>query len=83
MYAFWSNTELIPVFQSTGILVPFRILAESGWNVPPSTLAMTRNVWKKVRTVALHIVPQLQRGLQGGMAHTGISLHPIRVHGHE
>ena len=35
MYAFWSNTELNPVFQSTGTPVPFRIPAESGRNVPP------------------------------------------------
>jgi hypothetical protein len=35
MYAFRSNTELIPVFQSTGTLVPFGIPAESGRNVPP------------------------------------------------
>jgi len=35
MYAFRSNTELLPVFQSTGNLVPFGIPAESGRNVPP------------------------------------------------
>jgi hypothetical protein len=35
MYAFRSNTELDPVFQSTGTLVTFGIPAESGWNVPP------------------------------------------------
>ncbi len=35
MYAFRSNTELAPVFQSTGTLVPFEIPAESGRNVPP------------------------------------------------
>ena len=27
LYAFRSNTELVPVFQSTGTLVPFGILA--------------------------------------------------------
>ena len=36
MYAFQSKTELVPVFQSTETLVPFRIPAESGRNVPPS-----------------------------------------------
>jgi hypothetical protein len=36
-YAFWSNTELVRVFQSTGTLVPFGIPAESGRNVPPSS----------------------------------------------
>ena len=35
IYAFQSNTELVLVFQSTGTLVPFGILAESGRNVPP------------------------------------------------
>jgi len=33
MYAFWSNTELVPVFQITETLVPARIPAESGRNV--------------------------------------------------
>ena len=36
MYALWSKTELVPVFQSTGTLVPFGIPAESSRNVPPS-----------------------------------------------
>jgi hypothetical protein len=36
MYAFRSNTELVPVFQSTRTLVPAGILAESSRNVPPS-----------------------------------------------
>ena len=35
IYAFRSNTELVPVFQSTGTLVPFRFPAESDRNVPP------------------------------------------------
>ena len=35
MYAFRSKTELVPVFQSTGTLVPFGIPAESGRNVQP------------------------------------------------
>ena len=35
MYAFRSNTELVPVFQSTGTRVLFGIPAESGQNVPP------------------------------------------------
>ena len=34
MYAFWSNTELVPVFHSTGTLVLFGIPTESGRNVP-------------------------------------------------
>jgi len=36
MYAFRSNMELVPVFQSAGNLVPIGIPAESGRNVPPS-----------------------------------------------
>ena len=36
MYAIRTNAELVPVFQSTGTLVPLGILAESGRNVPPS-----------------------------------------------
>jgi hypothetical protein len=36
MYAIRTNAELVPVFQSTGTLVPFGIPAESGRNVPPS-----------------------------------------------
>ena len=36
MYAIRSNTELIPVFQSTGTLDLFGIPAKSGRNVPPS-----------------------------------------------
>ena len=40
MYAFRSNTELDPVFQSTGTLVTFGIPAESGWNVPPRASRM-------------------------------------------
>jgi len=39
MCAFRSNTELVPVFQSTGTLAPFGIPAESGRNVPPGTFA--------------------------------------------
>ena len=35
MYAFRSNMELVPVFQSTGTLVPFRFPAGSDRNVPP------------------------------------------------
>ena len=38
MYAFRSNMELVPVFQSTGTLVP----AESGRNVPPSPRGVRR-----------------------------------------
>jgi hypothetical protein len=55
MYAFRSNTELVPVFQSTGTLVPFGILAESGRNVPPSVLGD-----------ALGIVPPDLHGLRNG-----------------
>jgi hypothetical protein len=35
MYAFRPNTELVPVFQSAGNLVPIGIPAESDRNVPP------------------------------------------------
>ena len=35
MYAFRSNTELVPVFQSTRTIVQFEIPAESGRNVQP------------------------------------------------
>ncbi len=45
MYAFWLNTELVPVFQSTGTPVPFGILAESGRNVPP------RRWWEDARVL--------------------------------
>ncbi len=45
MYAFRSKTELVPVFQSTGTLVPFGILAESGRNVPPSSLCNTSKIY--------------------------------------
>jgi hypothetical protein len=39
LYAYFrSNTELVPVFLSTGTLVPFGIPAESGRNVPPSLM---------------------------------------------
>jgi hypothetical protein len=43
MYAFWSKTELVPVFQSTGTLVLNGIPAESGRNVQPSTVDCSKD----------------------------------------
>jgi hypothetical protein len=45
MYAFRLNTELVPVFQSTGTLVPSGILAESGQNVPPRSTQTSPPRW--------------------------------------
>jgi hypothetical protein len=45
MYAFRSNTELVPVFQITGTLVPFGIPLESCRNVPPRCVT-NANTWE-------------------------------------
>ena len=52
LYAYFrSNTELVPVFLSTGYLVPFGIPAESGHNVPPSLMNFTLNFMLQITEV--------------------------------